>query len=317
MRLAVNPRVRGLAPWKPQRKTVALIDQVHRVLAEYAAYLPLTLRQIFYRLVGAHDYPKNEQAYGRLGEALNRARRAGLIEFDAIRDDDANIVTSVGWDDAEELVRQWRRQAQQFRLDRQQGQPHRLLVMVEARGMVPQIESVAEAYGVPVIGAGGFDSLTAKYDLAQELGSHDGLTEVLHIGDLDPSGNHLFLSMAEDVAELIEDLSFGDLDDALPTTAGEFPGQVKFTRLAVTPRQVADLNLLTSPAKPTDRRAFDGDTVQAEAIAPDALADLVRSAILARLDSAAYRVALAKEQRIQHRLTAALDDLKLDDGGAP
>ena len=50
------------------RKTRALLVPVNAVLHEYADHLPLTIRQIFYRLVGAHGYEKTEQAYDRLIE---------------------------------------------------------------------------------------------------------------------------------------------------------------------------------------------------------------------------------------------------------
>ena len=43
-----------------------LLGQVEAVLDEYADYLPLTVRQIFYRLVGAYGYEKTERAYARL-----------------------------------------------------------------------------------------------------------------------------------------------------------------------------------------------------------------------------------------------------------
>jgi hypothetical protein len=79
--------VRGFAPWSPHQDTLALLELVRAILTEYAEYLPLTLRQIFYRLVGANGYEKTEQAYERLGEHLNRARRARLIPMSAIRDD--------------------------------------------------------------------------------------------------------------------------------------------------------------------------------------------------------------------------------------
>jgi hypothetical protein len=49
----VRTRVRGFAPWSPEKATLALLDQVRGVLSEYADHLPLTIRQIFYRLVGA------------------------------------------------------------------------------------------------------------------------------------------------------------------------------------------------------------------------------------------------------------------------
>ncbi len=288
-------RVRGLASWQPRDATLALLDTVQGVLAEYADYLPLTLRQVFYRLVGAHGYDKTERAYSRLGECLNRARRAGLIAFQVIRDDDAETETTTGWESAGELIETWLDQARYFRLDRQQGQPHRLLMMVEARGMKPQIEAVASDYGVPVIASGGFDSLTAKYQLASSLGRCSALTEVLHIGDHDPSGVHLFLSMADDIGALIRDR--------------DLPGQVRFTRLAVTPAQIAELGLPTAPPKETDRRSFEGDTVQAEAIPPDALAQIVAGAIHERLDEATYQSVLDRELRIRRDLSDRLRSL--------
>ncbi len=204
-RQAVKPRVRGLAPWHPQRATLALLDTVQAVLIEYAAYLPLTLRQVFYRLVGAHGYDKTELAYSRLGEHLNRARRAGLIEFSAIRDDGITLVEPLMWDNPYELVETFLSHAEKFRLDRQDGQHRRLIFAVEAAGMVPQIQRIADPFGIAVHSSGGFDSLTAKRDLAERLGEWPTV-EVLHIGDHDPSGVHLYLSMAEDVEEIADGL---------------------------------------------------------------------------------------------------------------
>jgi hypothetical protein len=51
---ARTTRVRGLAPWRPITKSRALLDAVNAILVEYSDYLPLTVRQLFYRLVGAH-----------------------------------------------------------------------------------------------------------------------------------------------------------------------------------------------------------------------------------------------------------------------
>ena len=41
----VRTRVRGFAPWSPEKATLALLDQVQGILDEYAAHLPLTIRQ--------------------------------------------------------------------------------------------------------------------------------------------------------------------------------------------------------------------------------------------------------------------------------
>ena len=70
-------RARGfIDDWSPRNKTRALLNQVQAVLDEYADHLPLTNRQIFYRLVGKHDYPKTENAYNNLCEMLQKARRS-------------------------------------------------------------------------------------------------------------------------------------------------------------------------------------------------------------------------------------------------
>lgn len=57
---------RGFAPWRPQAGTHELLERVRAVLGEYEDYLPLTIRQIFYRLVGAHEYEKTEHGYSLL-----------------------------------------------------------------------------------------------------------------------------------------------------------------------------------------------------------------------------------------------------------
>jgi hypothetical protein len=42
-------RVKGFADWKPQNKTEEIVLDIEDVLEECQSYLPLTVRQIFYR----------------------------------------------------------------------------------------------------------------------------------------------------------------------------------------------------------------------------------------------------------------------------
>jgi hypothetical protein len=300
MSSVTTTRVRGLAPWTPQRATRDLLGAVSAVLIEYENYLPLTVRQIFYRLVGAFGFDKTENAYSRPGEHLNRARRAGLIRFDAIRDDGITMVEPLAWNSARHLIKNCIRYAADFRLDRQQEQPARLIFAVEAAGMLPQVQRIADPFGIAVHSSGGFDSLTAKHDLAARLGQWPRV-EVLHIGDHDPSGVHLFSSMEEDVQAIARDLGL-DAD-------------IRFSRLAVVPAQIVSLGLQTAPAKPTDKRSFRGETVQCEAIPPDVLAAIVKGAIEDRLDHDAYELVLAKEEMTREVLAAQLRPL-LDDGSS-
>jgi hypothetical protein len=269
-------RVRGFAPWRPHDETLRLLELVRAVLVEYAEYLPLTLRQVFYRLLGAHGYAKTEQAYERLGETLNRAR---LISMGDIRDDGGTTIAANMWASAEEFLDTVRDQAGRLMLDRTAGQRKRLVVTCEAAGMVSQLARVANSYGITVMSSGGFESVT------------DQPTEVLDIGDQDASGAHKYLAYCEDIIAFTRELG----------------GEATFTRLAVTPQQIHDLRLPTAPPKPTDRRAFRGQTCQAEAIAPDVLADILRSAIEARIDHAAYARVLRHERKVRRELIARLD----------
>jgi hypothetical protein len=275
----MSGRARGFAPWLPKQATLALLAQVKQVLAEYAEHSPLTVRQVFYRLVATCDYSKSERAYKTLGETLNRARRAGMIPFDAIRDDGTVHRRPNAYDGTEDFLCVVRAAAERFRLNRQTGQERRLLIAVEAAGMVPQIVRIAHEYGVEVMSGGGFDSSTQKHAMACDL-ANGVPAEVLHIGDFDPSGVHIFKSLAEDVSAFVAGLG------------GPAP---RFTRLAVTRGQIAALNLPTAPPKKTDRRSFDGETVQLEAIPPDVLADIVRTAIEERQDRSIFAATLADE----------------------
>jgi hypothetical protein len=183
----IRTRPRGFAPWSPRQETLELLARVNAVLGEYQDHLPLTLRQIFYRLVGAHGYEKTEQAYARLGEHLVRARRARLVPMDAIRDDGGAVITPTMWASTQEYLDAVRSQAGKLMLDRTEGQRTRLVVLPEAAGMVPQLARVASPLGLTVMSSGGFDSLTEKYRFAEALAEDDRPTEVLSIGDHDPS----------------------------------------------------------------------------------------------------------------------------------
>jgi hypothetical protein len=287
-------RPRGFAPWNPRPDTLALVQDVRAVLDDYAEHLPLTIRQVFYRLVATRGFDKTEAAYSRLCETVNRARRAGLIPFAHIRDDGTARYEAKRWADPADFLADVRGDAQRFRLDRQDGQPVRLWILCEASGMAPMLARVANPHGAPVLTSGGFDSVTAKHDLARELAAHlrGGVPcEVLHLGDLDPSGEHLFTSLAEDVGAMCRAM------------CGDEPA---FTRLAVTREQADRLNLPTAPPKPTDRRRFEGETVQCEAIPPDVLVGIVRGAITARRDYDVWAEVAAREADMRAELLAML-----------
>lgn len=119
-------------------------------------------------------------------------------------------------------------------------------------------------------------------------------TTVLHLGDHDPSGVHIFRALSEDIR------AFADV----------YGGEVDFQRLAVTPEQIREMSLPTSPVKATDNRSFEGtQTVQCEAIDPPDLAEIVRQGILAYTDRAGLERAQEWQTTIRSSVSAMLEDV--------
>jgi hypothetical protein len=273
--------------WRPHGKTRRLLGQVEEIFGLYADYLPLTLRQIFYVLVGRYAFEKTERAYGGLTETLVTARRTGRIDWRNLRDDTLTVIPPYKRFATERSFFNWlgREHVENFEIDPTIGQTVALDVVCEAAGMTRQLERVADPYGITVYSGSGFDSLTTKFEtveriVARQYERRGKRTVILRVGDFDPSGRSMIDAFAADVwaflAEypLYSDGSREDLSDLL---------DVK--HVTVTEAQIDEYDLPTAPQKATDKRAgFMARTVQAEALPPDVLADVLRDAIEDELD---------------------------------
>ena len=224
------------------------------------------------------------------------------IDFDAIRDDGSLREDPSGYDGVDGALGIIEHIVDNYRLNPQIGQPTFTILACEAAGMVPQLARQGAPFGVPVISGGGFDSVTAKYDLAQEIAESARPVRVLDVGDYDPSGVHRSSALEEDVRGFLKRLN--------PSA------KVTFERVAILPEHVERFSLQTAPRKKADNRSFSGigddpdATVQAEALAPDDLAGLVRASILNGWDEDAFRRLQEREadecERLQRWLARSL-----------
>lgn len=289
-------RPRGYASWAPRAETQVLLEQVNEVLAEYAEHLPLTVRQVFYRLVGGYDYPKTEAAYANLADKLVRARRAKLISFNDLRDDGVSVIDQRWFDSPADFWDDTGRRVRRYQRDRQQGQPQRIELWCEAAGMMPQLARVANIYSVPVFSSGGFMSLTAIRHIVDRAVTRDQPTVILHVGDLDPSGVAVFDHMTEDVQAFVEQ------DRIVACT------RVDCCRVALTETQVETFALPTAPTKKSDGRSgsWKGETCQLEALAPDDLAWIIQVAIEGLLNVDRFDREVAAEQLDMTEIRALL-----------
>ncbi|HWA17736.1 MAG TPA: hypothetical protein VG757_01955 [Devosia sp.] len=256
------------------------------------------MRQIFYRLVGAHDFPKTETFYGTLCHHLANARRARVIPFDAIRDDGVTTVRMEHFDDEDHFRRHVRYLGENCRRNLMATQPLHLEVWCEAAGMIHQLAAVAHRYSIRVYSSSGFDSLTAKKAIADRICETAKPAVILHLGDFDPSGESIFEAVAEDVEEFVEaDRTWGEVF-------------VNFERVALTGKQVKAFDLPTAPARATDSRSksWSGETCQLEALTPTQIAEILEAAIerwIAPVQMIFDRRAEADERTRLTRLLAA------------
>jgi hypothetical protein len=128
-----------LDDWQPQKKTRVMLSRVLDVLMEYEAQLPLTNRQIYYRMIGRFGYPKGEKFERSLYGLLDNARRAEEIPFSWIRDDGIMSCGGFWYGGVQHFFRNEWRASQDYKRDVQDEQEVRLQVWCEAAGMIPQL----------------------------------------------------------------------------------------------------------------------------------------------------------------------------------
>lgn len=290
--------------YNPSAETRVLLADVQGVLDQYEALLPLTVRQIYYILIGQRGYPKTEQFYERLCSHVSNGRRGRMISFDAIRDDGVAGTAPNHFADKDGFYERVRRMGQGYQRDKLARQAVHLEVWCEAAGMQPQLVRTARQFSVPVYSAGGFDSTTAKYFLAQRICRVGKRAVILHLGDLDPSGVAIFESSAEDVREFVmADRKWRYVD-------------VEFVRVALRPEQVEEFRLERGGApKKTDSRSGKWPfawTCQLEALPPDAVASLLRAAITERLDRSIFDEDIALERQERNEIVYSLPSPRED-----
>lgn len=286
--------VRGYAEWKPKGEAAHWTNAVNHVVEDLRQEWPLTVRQLFYRVVAVYDYEKTEAAYGKLTGYISRARRAGYIPWEAVRDGgQGKSIGAQFFTDGEHFeasVLDW---AAKMKLDRQRGQDSVLELWCEAGGMVPILQRVAAPYSARVNSGGGYDSVTSKHRLAVRVAdrAEAGLkTLILHVGDFDGSGEDMcdvlrddagtmaitqvLRSAARDARLALEDEDhetwapdwvLGRLEDPSEDVPDRAWQRVInwaldfFTveRIALTGEQVVERQVITAPPKKSDSRTAE------------------------------------------------------------
>lgn len=292
--------------------------------------MTLTLRQLYYQFVARALIPNTMQSYKRLGDILNKARLAGLLDWNFIVDRTRNLRSNSHWRTPAEIIRS---AAQSFAIDKWSNQDARVEVWVEKEALAGIVSQVAERHDCAWFSCRGYVSQSEVWAAAQR---HLRYIEngqrvlVVHLGDHDPSG----IDMTRDITDRLEMFVYTDwatdrMDEEYNTdyltrweirehirehlgadVCGEHD-PIQINRIALNMGQVLAYNPPPNPAKLTDSRASDyiarygTDSWELDALDPATLDALIETAITSVMNPDRYTARREVEDSHRQMLTAA------------
>lgn len=256
-----------------------LLATIKTIISEYDDD-PITIRHLFYRLVAARAFPKDEREYSKLCAHLAKWRRSGDIAYDAFVDGTRWHVASTTFDDAADALRD---SVTSYRKNLWQDQDHYVEVWVEKDAIMSLVAPVANSWGIPTFPCRGFASISSTYSCAQTFkrAIQKGKTPViLYMGDHDPSGVAIDVSLMKHMGD------YGIADE------------VEFHRVAILVDQIAEFNLPTRPPKKNDGRGkgWVGECVEIDTLSTAQIKELLEERIESYVDQDAWNRTKAIEQ---------------------
>jgi hypothetical protein len=302
--------------WKPRDSSIAVVARVNGILDEYAAQgFQLTLRQVYYQCVARGWIPNRQEEYDKLGATVNKARLAGLIDWNHIEDRTRSLESLTHFRDPAHVIESSLRW---FHTDRWAEQPCHVEVWIEKDALVGVIEPTCQRNDVSFFSCRGYTSQSEMWTAGQRLLKKidEGKSvRILHLGDHDPSG----IDMTRDIEERLR--KFLVIDHWRYGMEGSGQGvresiewiepRFEVNRLALNMDQIEQYGPPPNPAKVTDSRArgyiatHGRQSWELDALEPTVMADLIESAIDELRDDEAWEAATEKEERFRLLLSEA------------
>jgi hypothetical protein len=257
------------------QKNRQLLDQA---LAMLEAERPMTLRQLYYRLVSAGALAPQSVEYRRLGRIMTRARELSRVPLTWIVDHVRSTLKPSSWSaltDFGEAVRD------SYRKDLWEAMPVHLEIFVEKDAIAGTLQPVTEEYDVRLHVCRGHVSLSFAGSIAALWKRVRKPIFAYYLGDFDPSGFDIERDLCAKLARYS-----GKAQAAQPG-----PGGFCWRRLAVLPEGFANHGLIRLRAKAKDRRTkgflaeHGPDCAEVDALPPSELRRRVRDAITGHIDT--------------------------------
>jgi len=266
--------------WTPHRSEQ--LAQIKEVLEEWKDYLPMTLRQVYYQLVGKGYIENKRSTYSDLSGVIKWARLDGLIGWDVIEDRTRSLSRKYSDESKEAFIeREKELFLKGYSRDLLTSQPNYVEVWIEKDALSSLFERVCNEYMIPFVVCRGFSSVSYIRDFVVRANkrrkSGQNIT-MLYFGDFDPSGMEMLESMKITIEEEFE-----------------VPG-INYRRIALLRDDIHKYNLPHSPKalKESDSRAekfireYGRYAVELDALSPAVLSSKVRDAIEKELDMTTF-----------------------------
>lgn len=279
------------------RASLELIETADKILNEYARQgYRLSLRQLYYQLVARDIVENTVKSYKRIGNLVSDARLAGLLDWNMIEDRGRDAVIPAAWKSPADIVRA---AARSFRVDRWQGQPCHVEVMVEKDALSGILGPVCRELHIRFTANKGYSSSSAMYEAGLRMRNVRRIGKKIHIfyfGDHDPSG----IDMTRDIDERLAQFARTK--------------KIEVHRLALNMNQVEEWNPPENPAKETDSRfeayqqEFGDSSWELDAVEPRTLASLVRENVQELIEQDQWDKVMAEEKRMREDLESFADE---------
>ena len=278
-----------------------IVSHVNEIFGQYD--MPLTLRQIYYRLVADFGMPNRRSAYNTLSRMLVRAREQGEVDDTRIEDRSRETLGGdFGFPGPEEYLKykidNFRRVSYQRKM--WEFQPRYIEVWVEKDALSRVISAITNKYSVVVCPSRGYSSYTYLKRMAVEDRFQkytDKPIVVLDFRDHDPSG----IQMTEDLQNRLDRYG-GDLD-------------ITVNRIALTIEQVRRYKLIPNPTKIADPRSpkyhllYGNECWELDAIEPSELQRIVKESIIDFIDASLWKLTIEQSKREQKDLEKRIAEL--------
>jgi hypothetical protein len=275
---------RRLFTWTP--KQLDKLNKVINVLSEFEKYKPLTLRQVYYQLVGKGYIENKVSEYTMLSGLLKHSRIDEYISWDDIEDRVRTFHNLTGWNNRNVFIQKETEQyLSGYYRNLMQTQDKYIEIWIEKDALSSIFTEVAGRYTIPVVVCRGFSSASFLNDFKNRVEFHkDKQTLMLYFGDFDPSGMEMLPAM---ITTLEQEFKVND---------------IKFKRIALSKEDIFEYKLPynAKALKKTDTRAkkyveqYGEIAVELDALRPDILEEKIKTAIENELNVGAFNAEVEK-----------------------